>query len=104
MTEIIDNKKNELLELRMRVNQSSDEQLEEAMYDEWMHGIIPDAHVSDDALQRIHDQALRRIKTRKLTIRRVIRYMQIAASFSCLYAWSQCSSSIVRISSMLPSQ
>ena len=33
MTEIIDNKKNELLELRMRVNQSSDEQLEEAMYD-----------------------------------------------------------------------
>ena len=74
MTEIIDNKKNELLELRMRVNQSSDEQLEEAMYDEWMHGIIPDAHVSDDALQRIHDQALGRIKTRKLTIRRVIRY------------------------------
>ena len=81
MTEIIDNKKNELLELRMRVNQSSDEQLEEAMYDEWMHGIIPDAHVSDDALQRIHDQALGRIKTRKLTTRRVIRYMQIAASF-----------------------
>lgn len=81
MTEIIDNKKNELLELRMRVNQSSDEQLEEAMYDEWMHGIIPDAHVSDDALQRIHDQVLGRIKTRKLTTRRVIRYMQIAASF-----------------------
>lgn len=81
MAETIKNKKSELLELRMRVNQSSDEQLEQAMYEEWMHGIIPDAHVGDVDLRRIHERTVGRIKTHRLTTRRFLRYMQIAASF-----------------------
>lgn len=82
MSDTIKDNKSKLLELRSYVNQSSDEQLEEAMQQEWMHGLIPDAHISDEDIHRIHQQVLGRIQPHgKFNSRRLLRYMQIAATF-----------------------
>ncbi len=81
MSDTIKNNKSKLLELRNHVNQSSDEQLGEAMQQEWMHDLIPDAHISDEDIHRVHRQVLGRIQPRKFTTRHLLRYMQIAATF-----------------------
>lgn len=72
--------KKELQELRLKVNQSSDEQLEAAMHDEWMHGSFADVPANDDTVQVIHQRVMSRIKKRKSTMRMLLRYTQIAAS------------------------
>ncbi len=81
MSDTIKDHKSNLLERRNHVNRSSDEELEEAMQQEWMHGLIPDEHISDEDIHRIHQQVLGRIQPRRFTTRHLLRYMQIAATF-----------------------
>lgn len=81
MTDTIKDNKSILLEQRSQVNQCSDEQLEEAMQQEWTMGIIPDTMVKDEDLERIHSHIMQEIKPSRWNSRSLLRYIQIAASF-----------------------
>lgn len=72
--------KTRLLELREKVNHSSDEQLADEMQEEWLHGILLDSSIEDADIQRIQREIHGKIGRRRFTAKRVLRWIQFAAA------------------------
>ncbi len=69
-----------LLELREQVNHSSDEQLEDALQEEWLHGIVPSSDINEEDLKRIKREIHGKIGRRRFTAKRILRWTQFAAA------------------------
>lgn len=74
--------KKELIELREKINHSSDEEIGNAMQAEWEHGIIPDAQVKDTDLQRIKQDIHVKIGKQPNRGNTFLRWMQLAAAIT----------------------
>lgn len=74
------NNKARLAEIREIVNHSSDDQLAQAMKEEWENGFIPDELVDEEDIQRIKRHIHAKIDKRRFTTKHMLRWMQIAAA------------------------
>lgn len=74
--------KDKLIELRDKINNSSDEQIGDAMQEEWEHGIISDIDVEDTDLNRIKQDIHTKIGRKNSTSSMILKWMQIAAAIA----------------------
>ncbi|MGN0281230.1 MAG: FecR family protein [Prevotella sp.] len=78
---MITSNRNHLEELREKVDAMTDQQLGDALHEEWMNDTIDVSEVGDDDIKRVKSNIDSRITTGKSSARRIaLRWIQIAAA------------------------